>query len=100
MFFCDIATPAEDARFGILGAEIENAFSRMLGGSLNHGYSSRMIDDDQFSPAETKQRMEKALRRALTKPHKPNDSFVGKTTKTDSKVSRKVKRRRAKPKSA
>jgi len=31
-----------------------------------------MIDDDQFSPEETKRRMESALRRALTTPHKPH----------------------------
>jgi hypothetical protein len=40
----------------------------------------------EYTPAETDQRMEDALRRALNTPHKPNQAFVG--TKAKPKPSR------------
>lgn len=53
-----------------------------------------MADSDQYSEAETKRRMEDALRRALTTPHKPNDKFKGKSAATG-KRKRKPARKRA-----
>jgi hypothetical protein len=42
--------------------------------------------EDQYSPSETKRRMEDALRRALNTPPKPHSEMVGKrrTPKTQS----------------
>jgi len=37
-----------------------------------------MKDQDQYSDAETKRRMEDGLRRALTTPHKPNATLKAK----------------------
>jgi hypothetical protein len=39
------------------------------------------VPEDQFSDKETKRRMDDALRRALSTPHKPNAAFVGKKPK-------------------
>jgi hypothetical protein len=50
--------------------------------------------DDQFSDRETKRRMNDALRRALSTPHKPNQAFVGRKAKPDSTKVRKVKARK------
>jgi hypothetical protein len=46
---------------------------------------------DEYGPAETKQRMDDGLRRALTTPHKPLQKFKGKSAATG-KRKRKVKR--------
>jgi hypothetical protein len=61
---------------------------------------SDIDNDDKFGEEETKERMEKGLRRALSTPHKPNSKFVGKSVKADSAESKKPSRRRTKPKSA
>jgi hypothetical protein len=53
-----------------------------------------MADSDQYTAAETKRRMEDALRRALTTPHKPNAKFKGKSAATG-KRKRKAKAKRA-----
>jgi hypothetical protein len=55
---------------------------------------SSMADSDQYSEAETKRRMEDALRRALSRPHKPLDKFKGKTAAAR-KRKRKPARKRA-----
>jgi hypothetical protein len=47
---------------------------------------------DEYTDKEATKRMEDALRRALTTPHKPNQAFVGKAKKA-----KKPNRRRAKP---
>jgi hypothetical protein len=52
--------------------------------------------EDTYSDAETKQRMELGLRRALSTPHKPNAKFVGKSVKADSTESKKPTKKRRK----
>jgi hypothetical protein len=60
-----------------------------------------VVEIDEYSDKETKQRMDDGLRRALSTPHKPNQAFVGKKAKPDSAKGKKAKSRsRAKPKSA
>jgi hypothetical protein len=45
--------------------------------------------EDQLSDKEATKRMEDAIRRALSTPHKPNQAFVGKKAKPDSAKVRK-----------
>jgi hypothetical protein len=58
--------------------------------------------NDEYNASETKRRMDDALRRALTTPHKPNQAFVGKKAKPESgespKKAKRISRGRAKPK--
>lgn len=42
-------------------------------------------DGDQYSERETKQRMDAALRRALSTPHKPHSEDIGKGRKSPKK---------------
>jgi hypothetical protein len=46
--------------------------------------------NDQYGEQETRKRMEDALRRALTTPHKLNQAFVDKRAKRDSAKRRKA----------
>jgi hypothetical protein len=49
--------------------------------------------DERYSEAETKRRMEAGLRRALTTPHKPNQAFAVKKRKVNPKKADKRKSR-------
>jgi hypothetical protein len=50
------------------------------------------MGSDEYNDAETKQRMDDALRRALTGPHKPNQAFVGAAKKKPSRPKRATKK--------
>ena len=49
-------------------------------------------DRDQYGDKETTKRMNDALRRALTTPHKPNQAFVGKKAKPKPAKRRKARK--------